>query len=66
MTIQVLEVKVPEFQDHRSAQELLAHLRHLRPYAIFFLAAIPSTLRVGLAPTLALGVAFLPAFKRAR
>lgn len=38
MTILVLEVKVPELQDHRSAQELLVHLRHLVPtlLAYFF------------------------------
>lgn len=46
-----------------------AHRRNLRACGIFFLASIPSTLRVGLAPTLialGLGVAFLVALRRAR
>lgn len=48
---------------------LAARKRNLRACGIFFLAAIPSTLRVGLAPTVAtlvLGIAFLIALKRAR
>ncbi len=46
-----------------------AHRRNLRACGIFFLAAIPSTLRVGWPPTLVtllLGLAFLVALKRTR
>ncbi len=51
------------------AEVKAAHRRNLRACGIFFLAAIPSTLRVGIAPTLVtllLGLTFLVALRRAR